>query len=181
MSATSSPTQSEFSEDWRRLFATVEAPTLPPADLENDRRPNGWSFLGKRALPALVRFLIIFCIGVSATLAWQSYRDPPRETIASSYPQLSRLAPQAEPVAQNGPDMIALASPTAASPDQQQPNAILLALDAVRQSIDRIATGIASSMASSADRIATSIAFNQEQIARSIDRMAASQEQMRAA
>jgi hypothetical protein len=77
--------------------------------------------------------------------------------------------------------MIALASPTAASPDQQQPNAILLALDAVRQSIDRIATGIASSMASSADRIATSIAFNQEQIARSIDRMAASQEQMRAA
>src|SRR5215471_21484612 len=99
--STMGPTKSEFSEDsFRRLFVTGEAPTIPPADLENDRPPNRWSFLGKRALPTLVRFLIIFCIGVSATLAWQSYRDPPGEIIASSYPQPSRLAPRAEPVAQ---------------------------------------------------------------------------------
>jgi len=97
--------------------------------------------------------------------------------IASSYRQLSWLAPQAEPVAQNSPDVIGLASSIASSPDQQQPNAILLDLDAVRQSIDRIATSIASGqeqMTSSADRIAAT----QEQIARSVDQFTADQEQM---
>jgi septal ring factor EnvC (AmiA/AmiB activator) len=128
-------------------------------------------------LTALIRFLIIFCIGVSATLAWQSYGDAAREMIASSYPQLGWLAPQAEPVAQNAPDVIGLAWRTASAPDQQQPNAIMLDLDAVRQSIDRIATSIASSqeqMTNSADRMATS----QDKIARSVDRIAASQDQI---
>jgi hypothetical protein len=174
-----SPTQSELSADSlpASLFdLQAEAPTVRPTDFKNDRYPNGRSSPGKRALIALVRFLIVFCIGISATLAWQSYGDPAREAIASSYPQLSWLAPQAEPVAQNPPGMIGLASPIASSPDQQ-PNAILLDLEAVRQSIDRIATSIASSqgeMTNSADRIATS----QDQIARSVDRMATSQDQI---
>jgi hypothetical protein len=145
--------------------------------VKNDRYPNGRSSLGKRALLALFRFLIIFCIGISATLAWQSYGDPAREMIASSYRQLSWLVPQAEPSPQDSPDVIGLAPPTASSPDQQQPNAILLDLDGVRQSIDRIATSIASGqeqMTSSADRIAAT----QEQIASSVDRMATSQEQI---
>ncbi len=180
MSAMPSPTQSEPSVESlpASLFdIPAEAPTIRPADLKNDRYPKGRSSLGKRALIALVRFLIISCIGVSATLAWQSYGDPAREMIASWYPQLSWLAPQAEPVPQKAPDVIGLAWRTASSPDQQQPNAILLDLDAVRQSIDRIATSIASSqeqMTSSTDRIAAS----QEQIARSVDRMATSQEQI---
>jgi hypothetical protein len=152
-------------------------PTVRPADLTKSGYPNGRSSVGKRALIALVRFLVIFCIGISGTLAWQSYGDQVREMIASSYAQLSWLAPQAEPVPQNAPDVIELASRTASSPDQQQPNAISLDLDGVRQAIDRIATSIASSqeqMTSSADRIATS----QQQIARSLDRIATSQEQM---
>ena len=175
-----SPMQSEPSVDSlpASLFdIPAEAPTIRPADLTNDRYPNERSSLGKRALLALVRFLIIFCIGVSATLAWQSYGDSARAMIASSYRQLSWLAPQAEPVAQNSPDVIGLASSTASSPDQQQPNAILVDLDAVRQSIDRIATSIASGqeqMTSSADRIAAT----QEQIARSVDQFTADQEQM---
>jgi hypothetical protein len=158
-----SPTQSD----------PVEAlPTVLPADLKNDRYPNGRSSVGRRALTALVRFLTIFCIGVSATLAWQSYGEVVREMVASSYPQLSWLAPQAEPVPQNAPDVIGLASRTV-----PQPNAMSVDLDAVRQNIDRIATSIASSqeqMTGSADRIATS----QQQIAGSVDRIAASQEQM---
>ena len=175
-----SPTQSEHSIESlpASLFdIPAEAPTIRPADQRNDRYPNGRSSVGKRALLALVRFLIIFSIGVSVTLAWQSYGDPAREMIASSYAQLSWLAPQAEPVAQNAPDVLGLASKTAFSPDQQQPKAILLDVDTVRQSIDRIVTSIASSqeqMTSSADRIATT----QEQIARSVERMATSQEQI---
>jgi hypothetical protein len=180
-----SPTQSELSEDSlpANLFAVL------PDDMKNDRYPSGRSSVGERALIPLVRFLIIFCVGISATLAWQSHGA--REMIANSYPQVSGLAPQAQPGPQNAPDVIGLASRTASSPDQQQPNAILIGLDGLRQSIDRIATSIASGqgrMTTSADRIATTqeqigrsvdrVATTQEQIGRSVDRMAASQEQI---
>ncbi len=169
-----SPTQSEPLVD---ALPASEVPTVRPADLKYDRYPDGQSSVSKRALITLVRYLIIFCIGVSATLAWQSYGNAVRELIVSSYPQLSWLTPQGEPIPQNAPDVIELASRAASSPDQQQPNAILLDLDGMRQSIDRIATSIASSqeqMTSSSDRIATS----QQQIASSLDRIATSQEQM---
>jgi hypothetical protein len=136
-----------------------------------NRYPNERSSVGKRALITLVRVLLIFCIGVSATLAWQSYGD--REMIARSYPQLSGLAPQVEPVPPNAADVIGLASRTASSPDQQQPNAILLDLGVVQQNINQLAISIASSQGRT-DRMATT----QEQIARSVDRMATTQEQI---
>jgi uncharacterized protein YoxC len=180
-----SSTQSKLSEDAlpANLFAVL------PDDLKNDGYPSGRSPLGKPALIPLVRFLIIFCIGVFATLVWQSYSA--REMVANSHSQVSGLTPQSEPGPQNAPNVIGPASRTVSSADQQQPNAIVLDLDGVRQSIDRIATSIASSqagMTSSADRIATTqeqigrsvdwIATTQQQIGRSLDRIAASQEQI---
>jgi hypothetical protein len=42
-----------------------------------------------------MRFLVGVCVGVAATLAWQSYGDAARAMVASSYPQLGWLAPQA--------------------------------------------------------------------------------------
>ena len=114
-------------------------------------------------MPSLTGFLIRFCIGVAATLAWQSYGDAAREMIASSYPQLGWLAPQSAPGAQNAPDMIAPAAPAAPPRDQQQLNAMSLDLDAVRQSVDRIAASITTS---------------QEQIMHSVERLTAGQEQM---
>ena len=94
-------------------------------------------------MPSLTGFLITFCIGVAATLGWQSYGDAARELIASSYPQFGWVAPQ---------------SPSAA-PDQQQLNA--MSLDAVRQSIDRIAAS-QEQITRGVDRIAPSVAANQE-------------------
>jgi hypothetical protein len=171
-----SPTQSELSQSElsgdalpANLFAT-----LPP-DLKNDRYPNARSSVGKRASIPLVGFLIIFCIGVALTVAWRPHGA--REMRASSYPQVSGSEPQAEPVVQGAPDVIVRASPTASSPDYRQPNGMLLDFDAVRQSIDRIATSIASNqgrMMSTADQIAT----NQEQMARSVDQIARSIEGM---
>jgi hypothetical protein len=114
-------------------------------------------------MPSPTGFLITFFIGVAATLGWQSYGDAAREMIARSYPQLAWVVPQ----------------PSSVPPDQQQLNA--MSLDAVRQSIDRIATGFAASqeqITRSVDRIAPSVAANQEQMTRSIDRIAASQEEM---
>jgi len=122
-------------------------------------------------MPSPTGFLITFCIGVAATLAWQSHGDALREMIANSYPQLRWLAPQAETVTQNAPDTIAPVAQAALSPDQQQLNA--MSLDAVRQGIDRIAAS-QEQISRSADRIAAS----QEQMARSVDQLTAGQEQM---
>jgi hypothetical protein len=87
----------------------------------------------------LMRLLITFCIGVAATLAWQSYGDAAREMIANSSPQLSWLAPQVA-VAQTAPDTIA---PTESSPDPQELKAMLADLAAVRQKVDQLAAQMA--------------------------------------
>jgi len=115
MSAMPSPAQSEFYAGLLPVEPSVEPPPVRPTAIENDQFPNGKPSLRKRASRALARFLITFCIGVAATFGWQSYGDAARELIASSYPQLRWFAPQAEPVAQNTPDMIALAVRAATS------------------------------------------------------------------
>jgi len=48
--------------------------------------------LGGRASRGLARFLIIFSIGIGATLAWQSYGDAARAMLANSSPQLGNSA-----------------------------------------------------------------------------------------
>jgi hypothetical protein len=171
MSAMPSPIQSEFSGSSLPVKPLVEVLTIDPANLKDDQFSSERSEVDRRLAPA--RFLIIFCIGVAATLAWQSYGDAAREMIASSYPQLGWLAPQPAPVAQNAPDMTALVAPTTPSRDQQQFNAMSLDLDAVRQSIDRIAA-TQEETTRNVDRIAAT----QEQITRSVDQLAAGQEQM---
>jgi hypothetical protein len=179
MSATPSPAQSEFYAGLLPVEPSDEPPPVRPTTLENDQPQNNRQpSLCKRASRAFYRFLIISCIGGASTLAWQSYGDTARAMIANSYPQLGWLAPQAEPVAQNVPETIA---PVAPSFDPQQLNAMSADLDAVRQSIDRIAanmTAIQEQMSRSADRIANSIASNQEHIARSVDQLTAGQQQM---
>jgi hypothetical protein len=111
--------------------------TLDPVDL--DKLPSKRASLGTRALRALTRFLITFCIGVAATLAWQSYGDAAREMMASSSPQLGWLAPQATPVVQTAPDTIASAVP---SPDLEQLKAMALGLAVMRQSVDQLAAQV---------------------------------------
>jgi hypothetical protein len=145
-------------------------------DLKSDRLPNLRQSLRKRALRAVSSLLIAFCVGVAATLAWQSYGDAAREMIANAYLQLGWLALQGKPATQNAPEAAALAVPAAPAFDQQQLNAIAIDLDAMRQSIDRIAPGIVAGqeqMARSIDRIAA----RQEQLARTVDQLTASQEQ----
>jgi hypothetical protein len=85
----------------------------------------------------MMRFLITFCVGVFATLAWQSYGDAARERIANSYPQLGWLAPEAA-VAQTAPATIV---PPPTSPDQQEFKAMSSDLAALRQRVDQIAAG----------------------------------------
>ena len=100
-------------------------PGMDPADVKRLLTPR--VPLGKRVSRAVARFLMIFCIGVVATLAWQSYGDAAREMIASSSPQgLGWLAPSAAPAMQ------AVALP----PDQEDLKASLAGM---RQRVDQIA------------------------------------------
>jgi hypothetical protein len=83
----------------------------------------------------MMRLLITFCVGVFATLAWQSYGDTARERIAVLYPELGWLAPQAAD-AQTVSDTVA---PAIASLNQQELKTISLGLAAVRQRVDQLA------------------------------------------
>lgn len=169
-------TQSELYAGLLPVEPSDEPPPLRPRVLENDLPLDGRPSLCKRASRTLSRFLITFCLGMAAALAWQSYGDTYREMMVNSYPQLGWLAPQAKPA-----DTIAVVSPPTPSFDQQQLNAMSQDLEAVRQSIDRIATSIAAAqgqMTQNIDRIAADISSSQEQMMHSIDQLAAGQERV---
>src|SRR5262245_43361174 len=106
MTSTLGSTQSRFPADWQHTGPSVDAMMMHPTDL--DRIPKRPSF-GKRASRGLARFLIVFCIGVAATLAWQSYGNAARDIIANSSPQLGWLAPPA-------PAALAQTAPSIAPP-----------------------------------------------------------------
>jgi septal ring factor EnvC (AmiA/AmiB activator) len=97
-------------------------------------------------------------IGVVTMLTWLSYGHAARRTIAISHLQIGG-APRPAPIANSSPDTTGPTAQTASSPGLQRFKAISLDLDAVRQSVDRIAT-------------------TQDQITRTIDQLAARQEQI---
>lgn len=156
MGAMAGPTPSEISARLLPVRMQVEAPFARPPDWKNSRLLDARPLRPVRVPLALAHFLIAFCIGAAATLAWQSYGGGVREIIANASPKLGWLAAEAAPVAQNAPDTIVPAVP---SPDQQQLKAVSLDLDAMRQEVVRIAT-------------------SQEQIMQTVDRLAVSQRQM---
>src|SRR5215475_4036445 len=136
--------------------------------LENDPLPKREPSRKRPSRP-LSRFLMTFCIGVAATLAWQSYGDAARQVIANSYPQLGWLAPRRAPAAQKAPNIIALA----ASPAPHRDDHDLPGRHAMRQSIDQIAAS-QEQITRTIEQIATSIAIGQEQTTRLYDQPASS-------
>jgi hypothetical protein len=126
MASTLSPMRSRYPADrWPDSPSANEV--FHAADLDRrTRRP------ARQRRP--MRALFIFCLGVAATLAWQSHQgDMAREMIASQAPQLAWLAPQGP--AQAAPDTVASAGPR----DVQQLKTMSLDLAAVRQSLSQLA------------------------------------------
>jgi hypothetical protein len=138
----------------------MEPSTLNPGDLEDDPYAGHGEHqverVTKKRRPAsILRLLITFCLGVGATVAWYSFGDSLRETIAGASPQLAWIAPQPSSMAQPGSDSATSAAPSL----DQQLSAASIDIDAVRQNVDRIAT-------------------SQEQIVRSIGQLTTGQEQL---
>jgi PPE-repeat protein len=132
MNSMLSPKQTESSAGRWTAEPSVDA-NIGPA---NDRFPRKRASPGKRASRGFPRLLIAFCIGVAASVAWQSYGEAAREMIANSSPQLGWLTPQAAPLAQAASEVTAPATP---SPDLEQLKAISLGLAVMRQSVDQLA------------------------------------------
>ena len=133
MDSRSGPTQPELPTSLEAARPTVDAITRPSLDTII-KRPS----LGRRASRGLARFLVVFCSGVAGALAWQSYGDVARATIANSSPQLGWLAPQTASFVPIATDVVTPA--VAATPDLQQ---LTLGLASVRQSVDQLAAQLA--------------------------------------
>ena len=130
MNARFTPTQVEFPTSLRdpsRTAGAIEPLFHDPAPIQ----PS----LGRRVLRKVARVLVIFCVGVCSTLAWQAYGDAARAMIARSSSQLAWVAPQLAPVVPATSEAVAPAS--AASPELQQ---LAFGLAAIRQSVDLLAT-----------------------------------------
>jgi hypothetical protein len=85
----------------------------------------------RRVMTALARFLLVFSIGVAATLTWQSYGNAARR-IAAGLSGVGWLAPRPAPTSS--------VPFTEASPDQLA--ALTRSLAGVRQSVDKLAADI---------------------------------------
>jgi hypothetical protein len=140
---------------------TTDTSALPklPTDLAASRPgldPMAGSSVGAMgpslgASRGLARFLIIFSIGIGATLGWQSFGDAARAMLANSSPQLGWLAPQTAPLAQTTPSMVVPPAADTASSDLQQLTAVVASM---RQSVDQLAAQLATGQQQVADNIA---------------------------
>ena len=136
MDSTVTPTPPEFPHDLGAARPGRDA--MADSDLGVIR-----SSLGKRASRGLIRFLIIFSIGVGATLAWQWYGDAARAMIATSLAPEPASVPQAAPAAPQAmvsPELQQLKEDLAQLKQElQQLKEIPAALANLRQSVDRLA------------------------------------------
>jgi hypothetical protein len=139
MSAMPSPVQADFQDGSLPIRGPMESATLNPGDLDDDPYAGAGGpaerAVKTRRPTSIFRLLITFCLGVGVTVAWYSFGDSLRETVASASPQLAWIAPQPASMAQPTSDS---ASPAAPSLDQQL-SAASIDIDAVRQNVDRIA------------------------------------------
>jgi hypothetical protein len=104
--------------------------------------------------------LIIFCMGVTATLAWQSYGDATKELIARSYPQVGWSSPQTVGAATS--EMTSRIAPATTFDSQELIESVLVNLAAVRQSVDQLAAEFVATQQQTARDIAELKAAGQE-------------------
>lgn len=95
-------------------------------------RTGGRRSIGGRMFRALTRFAMAVLIGVGATLGWQSYGDAATEMLAAQAPALAyvlSVLPTKAP-----------AAPAVATGGTQQLEPLASNLDAMRKSVDQLAT-----------------------------------------
>ena len=131
----------ELFEEKPSMSVSRETMSISPAEPSSRAKISPAVLKGKQ--PSLrrraARSIIIFCMGIAATLAWQSHGEAIREMIASSYPQLGWLAPQTVGLG-TIPEMTSRIAPATTSKSQELLlKSMLVNLAAVRESVDQLA------------------------------------------
>jgi hypothetical protein len=144
--------------------------TRPP-DLEAFERKSIYD-RKKRSSRGFTRYLFAICIGVAATLAWQSYGEAAKQLFAANAPELGwspeakqmianwveqlgwTKPPQAASVAQTAPAAVAPSVPVIPSIDPAEVHQMAMDLTALRQTVAQITV-------------------SQDQMARQVDRLQA--------
>ena len=151
----------------------------------------------RRTSRAFVRYLAAICVGVAGTLAWQSYGEEAKQTIATKAPELGwspevrqmiakwtkppagpentaarppvQETQQAASVAQTAPEAVA-PPPAAPSFDPEQAKQMAQSIDELRQTVGRLAA--------TQEQIASHLAATQEQIGREMTRLQAADQEI---
>jgi hypothetical protein len=125
----------------------------------------------RRGSRGFARYLVAICIGVAATLAWQSYGDAIKQIIAARAPELG-WSPQAKQMIASwtlgwtkppaspekiAPETVAPKAPPAPSLDPAQVQQITQSLAAVRETLQELAGG-QDSMARDIARLESAVA-----------------------
>jgi hypothetical protein len=148
--------RSEYSVVWLPIKPSVDA-TAPPSDAPKNA---GRSFVAvERDLRTRSRFLVAFCIGVIATLAWQSCSDAARQLVETSSLQFGGSAA----ISQTTPDVIAPAIFAAPSLDKPHLAAVQESVNPPAASQHEVSLSVVP-LASAQDQIA--LAFDSLQIER---------------
>ena len=173
---------SDFSAGPRVTEPLLDA-TLRPAALNNDPLPADRPPLRRRTSRNLARFLMTACIGVAATLTWQSYGGTAKQMIASSAPQLSWLlsAPAMNPpsgreiaVEQPNPPAVQAFAPQPAS----APQATSAQAGAVASAASETAAPRGPTVSSPELQQLATMTHDLAAVRQSVEQLAASQEQM---
>jgi hypothetical protein len=166
----------DFSAGPRVTEPSLDA-TLRPADPNNDPLPTDRPSLGRRASRSLARFLVTACIGVAATLSWQSYGGTAKQMIANSAPQLSWLLSLP---AMNPPSGREIAVEQPSPPDVQAsaPQAASAQAGAVAPTASETAASTAPTAPSPELEQLATMAHDLAAVRQSVEQLAAGQEQM---
>jgi hypothetical protein len=151
--------------------------TLRLGDLNKDPLPSDRPSPSRRTSRSLARFLVTACIGVAATLAWQSYGDAARQMIASAAPQLSWLL---SPPAMNPPSgrEIAVEQPSPPAVQAFAPQAASTPAGAVAPTVSETTASTTPSAPSPELRQLETIAHDLAAVQQTVEQLAAGQEQM---
>jgi len=94
--------RSQYDDRLRRL--RPDAPDRS-SDLESEQLASDRPSIGRRILHTVARFCFVFLIGVSATLAWQSYHEEGKEIVRTWVPSLGWLLPPSPTMAEPSSDL----------------------------------------------------------------------------
>jgi hypothetical protein len=167
---------SDFSAGPRVTEPSLDA-TLRPADLNNDPLATDRPSLGRRTSRSLARFLVTACIGVAATLAWQSYGGTAKQMIANSAPQLSWLLSLPAMNPPSGRE-IAVEQPSPPAVQASAPQAASAQAGAVAPTASEPAASTAPTAPSPDLQQLATMAHDLAAVRQSVEQLAAGQEQM---